>query len=208
MNISNQDRERIKNKIAEVEKITSAEIVPMIIDQSDEYPVAHFRAGVFGAVIASLILYLSPLHFINPIYFLWIQIPGFLIGYLLCYIPFFKRILSTKKERQIEVHQRAMEAFFHHNLHLTTKHNGVLIYFSVLEKRMHIIADNGITKMISNSHFENIINQTTEHLLHEGVVAGMLNTIELSANLLSKYFPQDGTKKDNQLSDALITENK
>jgi uncharacterized membrane protein len=112
MNISNKDRKLIKDLIAEAEQKSDSELVPMIVSRSDNYPAAHFRSAIIVSFLFSLGLYFSPLSIINPIYFLWIQLPGLLFGYYLANIPFITRLLITKEEIEFEVNQRAIEAFF------------------------------------------------------------------------------------------------
>jgi putative membrane protein len=161
MIISKKDRLLIKNLINEAEKKTVSELVPMIVHHSDLYPAAHFRAAIIVSFLFSLGLYFSPLSIINPIYYLWIQLPGLYVGYFLGHIPAIKRLLISKEEMDWEVAQKAYEAFFHHNLHITTQHNGVLILVSVMEKRIKIITDVGISRKVDPKVWNEIVLEFT-----------------------------------------------
>ena len=111
MQITDKDKEIIKNAIKEVELTTSGEIVPVILKQSDFYPAAHFRLALIMGILFSIVCYYS-YDFDDPIALIWIQIPGMLLGYLLAYIPFVKRIFTTSREMQEEVYQRSLEVFY------------------------------------------------------------------------------------------------
>jgi putative membrane protein len=204
--ISNNDRDQIKELIIEGEKKTSSEMVPMIVRTSDNYPAAHFRGAIIVSFIFSLALYFSPLSIINPIYFIWIQIPGLLLGYFLGNIPFFTRLLITKQEIEYEVTQRAIEAFFEHNLHTTKKHNGVLIFISILERKIKIITDVGVKSAISQKIWDQIIVDFTDKVQKGLFVEALKNTIVATSNVLETYFPNDGTEKTDELRNDIIIE--
>ncbi|MBC7538831.1 MAG: TPM domain-containing protein [Bacteriovorax sp.] len=205
MIISNKDKLLIKNLITQAEKRTQSEIVPMITHHSDIYPAAHFRAAIILSFLFSLALYFSPLNIINPIYFLWIQIPGLYFGYFLGHFSFIKKLLITQDEMNKEVEQKAYEAFFHHNLHLTKHHNGVLILISVMERKIKIIADIGISKKVEQKVFDEIIFQFTQKIKDGNFVGGLSDSIESVTNVLETYFPATG-EKSNELNNDLIIE--
>lgn len=204
--ISNNDRDQIRELITEAEKKSSSELVPMIVGRSDQYPAAHFRAAIIVSFLFSLALYFSPLAIINPIYFLWIQIPGFIAGYFLANIPAVARLLITNKEIDCEVNQRAIEAFFEHNLHTTERHNGVLIFISMMERKIKIITDVGVKEKIDQKIWDEIIFQFTEKVQAGSFVEALKNTIMATSDVLENYFPRDNTPKKNELGNDIIIE--
>jgi putative membrane protein len=111
MKITNIDKEKIKLAIKEVELKTSGEIVPVILSQSDFYPAAHFRLALIIGIFSSLICYYT-YDFDDPILLIWSQVLGLIVGYLLAYLPFLKRIFTTQKEINEEVYQRSLEIFY------------------------------------------------------------------------------------------------
>lgn len=206
MNISIQDRELIKEMITEAEQKSDSEMVPMIVSRSDNYPAAHFRSAVIVSFLFSLGLYFSPLSIINPIYFLWIQIPGLILGYYLANIPMITRLLITKHEIEYEVTQRAIEAFFEHNLHTTEQHNGVLIFISILEKKIKIITDVGVRKKVDQKIWDEIIFSFTEKVKKGEFVEALKSTIAATSDILENYFPSNGKQKKNELKNDIIIE--
>lgn len=205
MIISSQDKILINELVAEAEKRTEGEIVPMIVHHSDNYPAAHFRAAIIVSFLFSLGLYYSPLSIINPIYFLWIQIPGLLTGYFFGHFSLIKKLLITQDEINQEVNQKAIEAFYHHNLHLTEHHVGVLIFISVMENKIKIIADTGIAKKVEQKIWDNIVYQFTEEINDNQFSLGLKNCIEAVAQVLEKHFPLKN-KKENELANDLVIE--
>lgn len=205
--ITSNDKEQIRDLIADAEKRSNSELVPMVIGRSDSYPAAHFRAAIIVSFLFSLILYFSPLSIINPIYFLWIQLPGLLVGYFLANIPFVTRMLITKTEIEHEVTQRAIEAFFEHGLHTTEKHNGVLIFISLLEHKIKIITDVGVKEKVDKKIWDEIIFSFTEKVKGGDLVMALKDTIAATADVLENYFPRDSKdRKINELKNDIIIE--
>ena len=204
--ITIKDRAIIKKLIQDAEKKSDSEMVPMIVLRSDNYPAAHFRGAIIVSFLFSLALYFSPLSIINPIYFLWIQIPGLLLGYFLANISFVARLLITKQEIESEVTQRAIEAFFEHNLHTTNQHNGVLIFISILERKIKIITDVGVKDKIEQKIWDEVICDFTKNVNHDGFIEALKNTITATSNILENYFPATGKLKRNELRDDIIIE--
>ncbi len=204
--ISTKDRAIIRELIKNAETKSDSEMVPMIVFRSDNYPAAHFRAAIIVSFLFSLGLYFSPLSIINPIYFLWIQIPGLLLGYYLANIPFITRMMITKQEIEYEVTQRAIEAFFEHNLHTTEQHNGVLIFISILEKKIKIITDTAVKQKIDQKIWDEIIFDFTEKVNKGEFVEALKNTISATSDILENYFPASGKQKKNELRDDIIIE--
>lgn len=206
MIITHKERLLIKELIKESESKSQSEIVPMIVHHSDIYPAAHFRAAIIVSFLFSLALYFSPLSIINPIYYLWVQIPGLFLGYFLGQFPFVTRALITQKEIDQEVTQKGYEAFFNHNLHLTKHHTGVLILVSLMERKIKIITDNGIAAKVDQKLWDQIVFEFTERI-HEGhFVDGLKKCIEATSNVLQTYFPAETNQKSNELANDLIIE--
>jgi len=203
--ISKEDQKRIRDLIATAEKKSHTEVVPMIVSKSDTYPAAHFRCAIIVSFLFSLGLYFSPLSIINPIYFLWIQLPGLILGYFLGQISVIQRFLITNKEMEFETRQRAYEAFFEHGLHLTKRNNGVLIFISLLERKIRIVADKGVEDKIEQKVWDEIIEQFADKVHKENLAQALKYTIEATANVLEYYFPGQG-ERNNELKNDLIIE--
>jgi putative membrane protein len=205
MKISDSEKTQIKNLITEKEALTDCEIVPMIVQASSNYQSAHLRMAILVSFLFSLALYYSPLYLDNPIYLLWIQLPGLLVGYLLCFLPFFKRLFSTKSEMNHEVTLNAYEVFMHHNLHLTKNHNGILIFISRFERKIRIVTDNGIKSKIDDKVWDNVIQNFIKVIQNENIISALKATISEVGTILEKTIPIT-EKKSNELENDLIIE--
>ncbi len=203
--ISQKDQTEISKIIDVAEERTRAELIPMVVTKSDAYPAAHFRCAILMSFIFTVALYLSPLNILNPIYFIWIQIPGFVIGYFLANIDMVARFFVTNKEMEEEVYQRALEAFFEHNLHSTDAHLGVLLFISRFEKKVKIISDRGIKEKIADEKWQTIIEVFKKEARSSNYIEPLKASIPRIADVLALHFPHTGNNK-NEIRNHIIIE--
>jgi putative membrane protein len=204
MQITDKDKEIIKNAIKEVELTTSGEIVPVILKQSDFYPAAHFRLALIMGILFSIVCYYS-YDFDDPIALIWIQIPGMLLGYLLAYIPFVKRIFTTSREMQEEVYQRSLEVFYENKVSMTRDRTGIMIFISLLERKVEVLADCGINEKVESNYWNDLVQALSSQISKGNMIDGVVSSIKTCGEKLTTSFPakDDDT---NEITDELITD--
>jgi uncharacterized membrane protein len=102
-----------------------------------------------------------------------------------------------------EPFKRAIEVFHLLEMHKTELRNGVLIYVALKDKKLAIIGDAGIDKVVP----ENFWNETKENLIlsfKTGTFAkGISEAVYAAGTHLQKYFPRldnDTNELSNELS--------
>ena len=204
MKISDKDKEVIKEAIKSVELKTSGEIVPVILKQSDFYPAAHFRLALIMGIFFSLVLYYT-YDFSDPLALIWIQAPGILLGYFVAYIPSIKRLFTTKAEMQEEVYQRSLEVFYENNVSMTRDRTGIMIFISLLERKVSVLADCGINEVVSKDYWNELVQVLTSDIAKGDMTQGVVKSINTCGSKLLESFPikEDDT---NEVVDELITD--
>jgi putative membrane protein len=204
MKISNKDKELIKEAIQKVELNTSGEIVPVILRQSDFYPAAHFRLALIMGVLFSIICYYT-YDFDDPIALIWVQIPGMILGYISAYIPILKRAFTTKREIEEEVYQRSLEVFYEHKVSMTKDRTGIVIFISLLERKVKVLADSGINEKVEKDYWNDLVKSLSNEIGQGNMINGVVKAIATCGEKLIESFP---AKNDNtnQISDELITD--
>lgn len=155
--LSQSEVKKIEALITACEQKTDAEFVPVVVKQSDLYPAAHFRLALFLGLLIPIGLYYLPWTFYDPIWYLYAQLPALIVGYLLGYHKKLKRLFSTRFEMTEEVRQCAQEFFLTNGLHATTKRSAILIFVSLLERRIEIIADTNVINALSTGERKTLL---------------------------------------------------
>lgn len=141
----------IESTIAETEKKTSAEFVVCVQKSSADYGWVHWVWGCMASLAASVILMLvtrnSGWTTRMSDLIQW-QCLGFFVGSVLPYLPQLKRRTVPNKWCATTVTKAAAVEFVRQGLTENSNRLGILIYVSVLERRVEILADRGITSVV------------------------------------------------------------
>jgi len=204
VHLTQPELDRISDAVREAEKQTAGEIVPMLVGQSDEYPGARWRLAIVTALLSGALAYFF-LDDFDPVWILWAQIPGLYIGYWLGSFCAVLRLFLVSSKIDEEVHQRAVQAFFLHNLHATKDRTGILVMVSLLEHRVEILADTGINAKVPRDMWEKILNDMIGKIKSGDLTEGFCTAVRECGEVLAKDFP--GTHENpNELSDRVILE--
>lgn len=209
--ITKQVKQDIELLIADIEKKTTGEIVPVVLADSDSYPAAHFRWAIFLSLIFTVGLYFAPIELPDPIWFLAAQALGITLGLIIAFFPKAKRFMLTKGEMNIEVHQRALQAFYEHGVGNTSDRDGVLVFISLLEHRAEILADIGIAQKVPQADWQHILSSSLLKLKSGDLPGAITSAIYEIGDKLTQAFPrlaseEKTSNQESQLDDSLRTQ--
>ena len=162
-----EEKKRIESAVQQAERLTSGEIVPMIVDESYTYP----RAEILGAGLFSLAAAVSlSWAFLGESlwHFLWLfALSYFPFKLLIRSLPALRRRLIHPDEINVEVEEKAVVSFLEQGLHHTRDETGILILISLFEHRVHVLADRGINDVVPANTWDGIVQTITDGI-HRG----------------------------------------
>jgi putative membrane protein len=132
-----------------------------------------------------------------------IQLLVFLALLALTWHPRARMSLVPKPMLNANVHRRAAEQFLAQNLYTTEGRTGVLLFVSIAEQRVEIIADSGIDARVAKGTWQRIVDSLTAEISAGRQVEGFIQAIERIGTHLSEHFPP-GSINPNELPDHLI----
>ncbi len=194
-------QERIAGAVAAAEQTTSGEIVVTVVPESDPYPRAELFAALAVAIPAALLITLAS-GSESLFRFLPVAVVATVVGVgIVRRLPLLKRPFVSPWIRNAEVRQRAVQAFFDHRLYQTRDATGVLLFLSLLERRVELLADRGIDERVPAGSWDGIVAQLTAALRRGAVVDGTVAAVEQIGAILAAHAPprDDDT---NELPDA------
>jgi len=200
--LTTEDEEKIRRAVAQVESRTRGEIVPMIVRASDAYSHLCMIGGLVFAVAGFVVgLVLWPA--LHPSWLLLFEIGGYFMGSLLFRIDRVLRLFLSDREMEARVFDRALRAFYEHNLHATRDATGILILASLLERRVQILADRGIHQKVGDAAWHGAAKALTRALKEKRTGDGFCEAIAICGDLLAHHFPASGVNP-NELPNAPI----
>lgn len=216
MKITDEELKKISSAVKKAESRTSGEIVTAVIKESSDYA---FYELAFALVLGGIYFVLSILFagklesWLESLFWSYnttylITFTGFSlfgvigIGYLLANIPFIDRLIIPKKVMDERVHNRALRHFIESGASYTIDRTGILIFVSVLERKVILLADKGINDKLSSDTWDRIVKSTVSGIKEGKFTEAIINAVNECGSILEKDFP---IKKDdkNELSDDI-----
>ena len=193
--LSEADKEKIQQTVKEAEKKTSGEIVPMVVSCSYHYPVANIAGAITMALPFSLFL----THMVgerlwigsnNMWLFMGILTVSFIVFFeLVKRIPAIKRFFVSKKEMEEEVREEALTSFFKEEIYRTRDETGVLIFISVFEHKVWVLADKGINAKVPEGSWDGVVGHIVDGIKKGRQGEAICEAVTSVGALLKEYFP-------------------
>jgi len=207
----------IEATISEVEKKTSAEVVPVVASTSGRYDRAE---DLFAFLLSLLVLGCTWVWFQSmapsveawngslafrlnlPIVLTMLAVTFFVGIALASRFPVLRLPLIAKREMQEEVERRAHETFQRLKIRKTKHATGILIYVSLYEHMVHVVGDDTINSKLSPGDWEGICEIIISGFKNGKPEEGMRNGILRCGELLAQHFPVEPGDR-NELFDKL-----
>jgi putative membrane protein len=199
-----QEKEAISRTIKSIESRTIGEVAVILVDRSDPYPEGEILGAIlFGGLLAFMadlvffhgqIWFLIPLHllFFLPLHFLFRRVPALKT-------PF----LGTRR-KESAVRRRALQAFYEKGLYLTQLNTGVLFFFSLLERKVWVLADKGIHQKMDQETLNRFARQVSEGIKKGQASQALIQALRETGELLAQAFPM-ASGDLNELNDEVQT---
>ena len=122
---------------------------------------------------------------------------------MLSNIPGFDRFIVPKAVISRNVHRRALVHFTESGAVNTRDRTGILFFISLRERRVELIADEGINAKVEPSEWNGIINILIAEIKKGNAAEGLERAIMDCSGILEKHFP---VKNDdiNELPDGIV----
>ena len=197
------EKERIREAVEAAERKTSGEIATMVVDHSDRYHEAEVLGGILVSGLLSLIIAVG-FHQVT----IWTFVPIVCALYVparLMFIRFTRlKFPFVNKARMMHaVRERAVRAFYEKGLYKTRDENGILIFISILERKVWILGDRGVDRKIPHSTWQTHAREISAGIREGHACDALCSVIEKCGRVLAEHFPR---KEDdtNELPDEII----
>ncbi len=217
LKLSKTEREQIAKSVEQAELRTSGEITTAMIGQSYDYAIYELLVAVLSGLIYSVVIFifsreieswLQGLFWNYHIY----QLTGFylfstflviLIVYFLANTAVIDRLIVPKSVQSSWVKRRAMQHFLESEVSHTREGTGILIFISLLERRVELVADKGIAEKVSSARWQAIVDRVIAGIRTNRLAERLCESILECGELLAKDFPRRSDDV-NELPDEIV----
>jgi putative membrane protein len=201
--LSDTDVAAVHAALAAAERRTVGEILPVVLERSDRHPAACWLAALVTALVfsAALLPWIPGQH---PALLIAAQLALGALGYGLARaLPDFQRTFVSEARAEEMAEEQALQEFHRHDLALTRARTGVLIFVTLLERRVIVLADEGIDTRVDAEQWkrtdEAVLAGIARGSLRDGLVAGIASAGEV----LAAHFPVEADDRD-EIPDRVI----
>ncbi|MEZ7198479.1 TPM domain-containing protein [Pseudodesulfovibrio karagichevae] len=187
--LTQAEQDALVQCVTKAEATTSGEIVPVIATMSYDYP----RAGLIGSLILGALAAVA-LTLALGREDMWVFLALFLALFF-CFsrlfdaFPALKRPFLSKREMREEVAEAAFTAFHAHGLHDTRDKTGIILYVSVFERSVQVLADKGINDQVNPQAWEEVVAMVTEGIRAGNPGQALCAGVTRCGEMLTKRFP-------------------
>ncbi|MEP6921284.1 MAG: hypothetical protein ABI967_09170 [bacterium] len=191
--------ETLAGCVTEIEKATDAELVIVVRARSGHYAQADYLAGALLAFAGLLFLLFSPVVFHQ--YWVAIDVAVFFgLGFFLSSRSnSLRRLLTTAKLREGNVRTGAAAMFYEAGIANTAAEMGVLVYLSLFERRLELIADRGVVQALPPLEWNECLFEL-HRAGRQPDVTTMIKALRNLGLLLARHLPPTGDNP-NELPD-------
>jgi putative membrane protein len=207
---SEEQKLRIEKAVQNLEAKTSGEMVPYIVPDSDHYVEGTLYTIISFLIIGVVMIMGASLVWLLPAGITIIEILIFLIimmflGFLMSFVfPSIRIQMVSSNTVDRRVMQRAETAFLDREIFNTRKRIGILLFISELERKVIILADSGISKLVPGEDWQKIVDDLIKYIKKNETADGIVNAINQCTELLVKNGIENDETAGNQLPDGLI----
>jgi len=201
MQISPDDEKRITDAIRAAEARTSGEIFCVMTSASSRYEFVPIARAAIVALLLPLPLYFFTHLWWDQIYY--VQLMAFIGLAILFSLPWLRHPLVPRWIKRDRASAEARKQFAAHGLHLTDERTGVLIFASVAERYVEIVADAGIASKVSQDVWDRAVAELIKAIKAREPAEGFVRAIQICGEVLAQHFPPRAINK-NELPDKLI----
>lgn len=200
--LNDDQKQQLRAAIRAAESRTSGEIVTVIAAASGSY---YYYPTLWAALLAIL----APLPFAGlalsfaPLGIVELQLLVFALLALALRLPAIKLRLVPRSVQRDYCARRAREQFLAQNLHTTRNRTGVLLYVSVAEHHVELLADAGINARVAPDTWARVVRDLTTRVKGGAIGEGFIQAVNAIGAELAAHFPAEGVNP-NELPDHLV----
>ncbi|MCF7857979.1 MAG: TPM domain-containing protein [Candidatus Cloacimonetes bacterium] len=214
--LSKEELQKIGSAVKKAESKTSGEIATALIKESYDYAIYE----LIFAIIAGFIYFVVMIFFSASIeQMLQSKFWDYSVNYLImCYgfstflvitifyflgnISGIDRLIVPGKILREKVRERALRYFMESGVNNTKDRTGILIFISILERRVELLADSGINEKIEPEKWQSLVDNVIIGIRKKKVSEYLIKSINECGEMLQDHFPIQADDI-NELSDEI-----
>ncbi len=203
------DVEAVRRAVAAAEAESGGEIVPYVVAASDPYPGAAWKGAALGALAGALAgwaVYRLGGFWGGQLPF-WMLLPpaaGAALAFLAVHLaPPLRRALAGAELVELRTRRRAAAAFLEQEVFATADRVGILLFLSLFERRVVVLADRGIHARVEAGEWDALVARVADGIRRGEAEAALVEGVRACGALLARHGFTRRPGQANELADDL-----
>jgi putative membrane protein len=177
--------------IKKIEAQCAAEVVVKVRHHSGSYLATDLAVGFVGTLLSlAWMLYTPRFAFANHFLLLEPVLVGALCAFVSSRIPWLRRTLTPGKVRRNRVEAAAEGAFYRRGIRFTVARTGILVYISLLEKIVAVVADAKILEALGEEEIAKLEQNLEDTLVREWTATAVAEELATLGEQLVDKLPR------------------
>jgi putative membrane protein len=176
----------LADTVREIEKRSCAEVVVEVRSRSGSYAHGETRFAAMLAFLALVVLLFSPW----PFGAFWVAVDVAVVYAIGLFVArrsdSVRRLMTREPERAAQVRTQAAAVFHERGVANTESETGMLVYLSLLERRLEILADRGVLLAVPPLPWNQLLERARGC---PGTAPALLDFLRGLAPILGQYLP-------------------
>lgn len=200
--LAEADRVRIAAAIREVESRTSGELVTVVAHASDGYAAFPLLAAAVLALLTPAVAWIAAPD-LDHLHVYTVQLVVFIVVAAAALWTPLRMRLVPPAVKQRQARRLAREQFHALGLDQTHGRTGILLFVSVAERYVEILADRSIDEKVPPGTWKEVVAAFTRQVRDGKIADGFVGALTACGALLASHFPRAADDR-NELPDVLI----
>jgi putative membrane protein len=196
-------QESVRQAVRAAEARTSGEIVPVVLERSDDHSSAAWIGALLSLLVGSALLE-QYLPWTIPEQLLAWQLGLGAAGYALTRaLPDLGRVFVSEARASATAEEQALREFHVQGLRETKDRTGVLIFVSLFERRVVVLGDSGIHARVGDAHWKQTRDAILDGIERGSLADGLGAGVRACGDVLAEHFPARADDT-NEIPDRLV----
>jgi len=203
--ISSDTKKYIKDLISDIESKSDAEIRVVLAQSCDRYRYSIFIYSLFATLLVPFGVKATGIY-ITQTNLMALAVAIFLfVSFVLEYSDIKYRIIP-KKVKNDRCEKIALAQFYKLGINKTKNHKAILLFVSLNERYIRVVADENIKQKIDDNFWKSIVKEFISFAKEEQIDKGLIHIVKKCGEVLEGNFSKTA-RKENELSDEIVVLN-
>ena len=201
--IDSSGLEQIEQAIHQAELKTSGEIVPVVIRKCSTVGHIALPLLLLNFISIQILFEVFGTSFDHSISFAISLVSALIVTRLLSPLDFIERCLTPKEDQSRQVIQRAELEFYESNIQQTADSTGILIFISLMERKVVVLADKAINDQLPKETWQHVVDLVIKGIKSKNMASGLKEAVKFVGTTLEGPLPIK-PNDNNELSNHLV----